>query len=67
MPPIKPFHDCFYASIEVDLLAIKINALDLVTDASKMGLFCQFFISGSNAWCRIVGPYDAVDNFRTLL
>lgn len=43
------------------------DPLDVIIDASKAGLFSQFFTRDGHLWARIAGEFDNVMDFQSTL
>lgn len=56
------------SQIEVNLDArLPEDPLSFATDASKAGLYVQFFVRNGALWARAAGSLDAVLDFQTTL
>lgn len=56
------------SQIEVDLDARQPeDPLSFVIEASKAGLYTQFFVRNGDLWVRVAGPIDALLDFQAAL
>jgi hypothetical protein len=56
------------SQFEIDLDArLPEDPLTFVTDASKAGLYTQFFLRNGSLWARVAGPLDLITDFQTTL
>jgi len=56
------------SQFEIDLDArLPENPMDFISDASKAGLYTQFFVKDGSLWARVAGPLDIVLDFQTRL
>jgi hypothetical protein len=56
------------AQFEIDLDArLPEDPLAFASDASKAGLYIQFFIRDHTLWARVAGPLDTVLDFQSTL
>jgi len=43
------------------------SPLDFAIDASKAGLYVQYFVRNGRLWARVAGSHDAVQDFESSL
>ena len=56
------------SQFEIDLDArLPENPVTFVTDASKAGLYSQFFVKDGSLWVRVAGPLDELLDFQSTL
>jgi len=56
------------SQFEIDLDArLPENPMTFVSDASKAGLYTQFFLKDGRLWARVAGPLDLITDFKTTL
>ena len=56
------------SQIEVDLDArLPRDPLDFAIDASKAGLYVQYFVRNRALWARVAGPLDTILDFQSQL
>lgn len=56
------------SQFEIDLDSrLPENPMNFVSDASKAGLYTQFFVRDGALWARVAGPLDSLLDFQLTL